>query len=65
MKVVAEGVETIEQSDFLSSNHCDEFQGFLFSKPLSAEELVKLLKNHTPKPHLAVIKPRDANKALR
>ena len=60
MKVVAEGVETAEQSDFLSANDCDEFQGFYFSKPLAADELVKFLKNHTPKPHLSVIKSRGS-----
>ena len=37
LKVVAEGVETEEQSRLLRSLNCDEMQGFLFSKPLPSE----------------------------
>jgi diguanylate cyclase (GGDEF)-like protein/PAS domain S-box-containing protein len=37
LKVVAEGVETQEQLRLLKSLNCDEYQGYLFSKPLSAE----------------------------
>ncbi|MEO8134595.1 MAG: EAL domain-containing protein, partial [Betaproteobacteria bacterium] len=37
LKVVAEGVETEEQSRLLRVLHCDEMQGFLFSKPVPAE----------------------------
>lgn len=44
IKVVAEGVETEEQSSFLSSSGCDELQGLLYSKPVPANEIVKLLK---------------------
>jgi EAL domain-containing protein (putative c-di-GMP-specific phosphodiesterase class I) len=43
LKVVAEGVETKGQKAFLESQDCDEMQGFLFSKPLPADELEKLL----------------------
>lgn len=42
MRVVAEGVETEEQLSFLHSSHCDEIQGFLFSRPLPAEDFVEL-----------------------
>jgi EAL domain-containing protein (putative c-di-GMP-specific phosphodiesterase class I) len=38
--VVAEGVETIFQKDFLSSLDCDYLQGYLFSKPAPFEEIV-------------------------
>ncbi|MEW8584673.1 MAG: GGDEF domain-containing phosphodiesterase, partial [Candidatus Thiodiazotropha sp.] len=41
LTVVAEGVETDSQVDFLRRNHCDILQGFLYSHPLTAEELEK------------------------
>ena len=37
LKVVAEGVETEEQSRLLRLLNCDEMQGFLFSKPVPSE----------------------------
>ncbi|WP_096270058.1 sensor domain-containing protein [Paucisalibacillus globulus] len=43
MKVIAEGVETIEQLKFLTSEKCDEMQGYYFSKPLPATQLTKFL----------------------
>jgi diguanylate cyclase (GGDEF)-like protein/PAS domain S-box-containing protein len=45
MEVVAEGVETEKQLNFLRSQFCDEVQGFLFSRPVPGEELTKLLNS--------------------
>ena len=43
MKVVAEGIENQQQSDFLCAHGCDYLQGFYYYKPMSAEEFSKLL----------------------
>jgi EAL domain-containing protein (putative c-di-GMP-specific phosphodiesterase class I) len=43
LRVVAEGVETPGQRDFLLAHCCEEMQGYLFSKPLPASSIVTLL----------------------
>ena len=43
LKVVAEGVETFEQFDFLKARKCDQIQGFLFSRPLDAQAFEEML----------------------
>jgi diguanylate cyclase (GGDEF)-like protein/PAS domain S-box-containing protein len=48
LQVVAEGVETIEQRDFLASQGCDHFQGFLFAPPLPIGELDARLQGRLP-----------------
>lgn len=45
LKVIAEGVETEEQLQFLKDHHCDHYQGYYFSKPLSISAFEALLKN--------------------
>lgn len=50
LTVVAQGVETKEQANFLKQNACDEFQGFFFNKPVPAEQLNELLLAQSKKP---------------
>ena len=44
MQVIAEGVETVEQENYIISEGCHEGQGYLYSKPLPARELLAYLK---------------------
>jgi len=48
LKVVAEGIENIEQLNYIKSYDCEYGQGYLFSKPLPEKELYKLLKSGQP-----------------
>ena len=41
--VIAEGVETSGQRDFLMANGCHRFQGYLYSKPVSAQQLLQFV----------------------
>jgi len=50
LEVVAEGVETMRQFEFLHTYGCDEIQGFLFSEPLRAEAFERFLDDPQPPP---------------
>ncbi len=44
MKVVAEGVETVQEEDLLKRQGCDEIQGYLYSRPLAPRDLAQWLR---------------------
>ncbi len=50
LTVIAEGVETLDQMNFLREHSCDEMQGFYFSKPIVPEKFADLLREHVPSP---------------
>jgi len=46
LTVIAEGVETREQMEFLRENGCDALQGYLLGRPTTAEEISRLRRSH-------------------
>ena len=48
LRVVAEGVETLEQSTFLRDHDCDEAQGYFFSRPVPARQFAEMLARRVP-----------------
>ena len=48
LTVIAEGVETQEQMDFLQGHACDGMHGYYFSKPTTPEQFADMLRNHVP-----------------
>lgn len=59
LSVVAEGVETMEQLQFLRSLHCEEMQGYLFSHPMSAETATQFLQQHRLKALFTALRERE------
>ena len=49
LDVIAEGVETNEQKDFLVANGCHLIQGYLYAKPISVEDMNRYLKDYNIK----------------
>ncbi|CAG9612087.1 hypothetical protein BACCIP111899_01259 [Bacillus rhizoplanae] len=45
LSVVAEGIETLEQLQFLQKHGCEYMQGYYFSKPLSGKEFLHFLRD--------------------
>jgi EAL domain-containing protein (putative c-di-GMP-specific phosphodiesterase class I) len=46
LKVIAEGIETVEQRDFLRDHGCDDVQGYLYAAPLQATAFLKWAKHY-------------------
>jgi len=46
LKVIAEGVETIEHQNFLKQEGCDEAQGFKYTRPISANDCTEFIKTY-------------------
>jgi diguanylate cyclase (GGDEF)-like protein len=62
LTIVAEGVETAEQEIFLRTHACDEMQGFLFSRPVPAENISALMRLPViPSPNL---QPQESSAAV-
>jgi diguanylate cyclase (GGDEF)-like protein/PAS domain S-box-containing protein len=62
LRVVAEGVETLEQLTFLRAHECDEAQGYYFSRPVPPQEFAQLLDTGIPA-RLALARSEPVSKA--
>jgi EAL domain-containing protein (putative c-di-GMP-specific phosphodiesterase class I) len=58
--VVAEGVEALEQLQFLRSRGCDEVQGYFFSRPIPADDFAKLLRKNLASSALPLVAEGNA-----
>lgn len=47
LKVIAEGIEEIEQQERLLELGCDEVQGFYYAKPMPEEQFLQFLENNS------------------
>ena len=48
LRVVAEGVESVEEAAMLQAAHCDELQGYLFGRPMAGDEIPDWIRQCTP-----------------
>jgi EAL domain-containing protein (putative c-di-GMP-specific phosphodiesterase class I) len=62
LRVIAEGVETLEELEFLKAQSCDEAQGYYFARPMSAADFATLLVRGVPAP---AVKSAPSPKAIR
>ena len=53
LKIVSEGVETLQQFEYLTDNNCDYFQGYYFSKPLCKSDFEDYYREHNLLPSSA------------
>ena len=57
LRVVAEGVETLQELEFLQAQQCDEAQGYYFSRPVPAVAFANLLRSGILEPSVLVHRP--------
>ena len=60
LRVIAEGVETLQELEFLQAHECDEAQGYYFSRPVPPEQFARLLRSGIPEPaavHRSLVLP--------
>jgi len=57
LRVIAEGVSTLEELEFLQANECDEAQGYYFTAAIPPEQFARLLRTGMPEPLVPVHKP--------
>jgi diguanylate cyclase (GGDEF)-like protein len=63
LQVIAEGVETPAQLEFLTRNGCDNYQGYLFSRPVPPEEIPRIIPLAPPL-FKAAVPPSDSPSAV-
>ncbi len=64
LKVIAEGVENEAQMSFLRALHCDEIQGYYFSKPLTADEVSAQLRSDPVQHAVSICTPQTRQQTI-